>query len=318
MECSPASAEHSPISRSPDLVRIAISVPAIQVEQTIAIWELAGVYNSSVEYLPDEPIEEAWPGYDHRARDDDRVEVVAYLSADEWGTLEPRVRRAVDDLPGSEQMFHVKHLPNRDWRTAWHDYFDLVRIPGPRPVVVRPPHISYEPKPDELVVEIVPGLAFGTGQHQSTRLCLGLLAEQINGGERVLDVGTGSGILAVASAKMGADAVLATDIDPLAVDAAQQTVRQNQLSERVVVEENSVPRGQQFDLVVANLTADLLQYLATDLVEALRPGGALIASGLIHTKREEVAAAFESHGLHIAKTATEDDWVGLLLKMTEG
>ena len=96
----------------------------------------------------------------------------------------------------------------------------------------------------------------------------------------MLDVGTGSGILAVAAAKLGASSVVAVDIDPLAVDAARQTVRQNRLTEWVEVREGSIPAGATFDLVTANLTADILQYLASDLAGALRPGGRLIASGV--------------------------------------
>ena len=205
-------------------------------------------------------------------------------------------------------------MPSRDWRTAWHDHFDLVRVPGAKPIIVRPPHIAYDAKPDELVIDLVPGLAFGTGQHQSTRLCLRLLAEMIAGGERVLDVGTGSGILAVAAAKLGAASVVATDIDPLAVDAAHQTVRQNQLLDRVEIRESSIPSDEQFDLVVANLTADILQYLAGDLARALAPGGRLIASGLIADRQDEVVATFSDCGLRLQVDRSEDEWQALALQ----
>ena len=163
---------------------------------------------------------------------------------------------------GSEPLFTVEQLPDRDWRTAWHDHFDIVRVPGPKTIIVRPPHRPYEADAGELVIDLVPGLAFGTGQHQSTRLCLRLLSELIQRGERVLDVGTGSGILAVAAAKLGAASVTATDIDPLAVDAARQTARRNGLADRIDVREASIPADERYDLVIANLTADLLQFFA--------------------------------------------------------
>ena len=277
-------------------------------------WELVGVRNSSVEYLLDEATEEPWPGHDNRT---DRAEVAAYLSADRWVQIEPTVQASTIKLFGEEQMFHVKHLPDRDWRTAWHEHFNLVRVAGPRPIIVRPPHIQYQAKSDEVVIDLVPGLAFGTGQHQSTRLCLQLLAEQISGGERVLDVGTGSGILAVAAAKLGAAPVVATDIDPLAVDAARQTARQNQLAEQVEVREGSIPPDEQFDLITANLTADILQYLAKDLANALKPGGTLIASGLIGSRQDEVAATFSTCGLRMLANQSEDDWRALLLCCSE-
>lgn len=308
---SHASAERSPISRTPRLLRVSIAVDAAQVEFAVAAWEVAGVYNSSVEYLLDQPTEEPWPGHDNRT---ERAEVVGYLTVDQWNEVEPSLRESTAQLLNERRTIAVEQLPDRDWRTAWHEYFEVVRVPGPRTIVVRPPHISYPGKPDEIVIDLVPGLAFGTGQHQSTRLCLGLLAEQIQGGERVLDVGTGSGILAVAAAKLGAASVVATDIDPVAADAARQTVRQNQLAERVRVQEGSIPTDDQFDLVVANLTADLLQFLAEDLAGALMPGGRLIVSGLIATRQDEVAAALSNRSLQLQTVLTEDEWRALLLR----
>ena len=316
MVCSRAFAERLPISRlsrSPKLLRVALSVDAAEAELAVAAWELAGVHNSSVEYVLGEPTEEPWPGHDNRPMHDGRAEVAAYLSAEQWSQIEASARASAAALLGGEQLFHVKHLPNRDWRTAWHDHFDLVRVPGPKPIVIRPPHIPYDAKPSEVVIDLVPGLAFGTGQHQSTRLSLGLLAEQIRGGERVLDVGTGSGILAVAAAELGASSVVAVDIDPLAVDAARQTVRQNRLVERVEVREGSIPADERFDLITANLTADLLQYLASDLAGAVNPGGLLIASGLISARRDEVASALGDVGLQLRSERSEDDWLGLVV-----
>ena len=272
---------------------------------------MAGVHNSSVEYVLSEPTEEPWPGHDNRT---ERAEVVGYLTVDQWNEVEPSLRESTAQLLNERRTIAVEQLPDRDWRTAWHEYFEVVRVPGPRTIVVRPPHISYPGKPDEIVIDLVPGLAFGTGQHQSTRLCLSLLAEQIQGGERVLDVGTGSGILAVAAAKLGAASVVATDIDPVAADAARQTVRQNQLAERVRVQEGSIPTDDQFDLVVANLTADLLQFLAEDLAGALMQGGRLIVSGLISTRQDEVAAALTNRSLQLQTVLTEDEWRALLLR----
>ena len=294
-------------------MRVALSVDAAEAELAVAAWELAGVHNSSVEYVLGEPTEEPWPGHDSRPLHDGRAEVAAYLSAEQWSEIEASARTSAAVLLGGERLFHVKQLPNRDWRTAWHDHFDLVRIPGPRPIVIRPPHIPYEAKPSEVVIDLVPGLAFGTGQHQSTRLCLGFLAEQIRGGERVLDVGTGSGILAVAAAKLGAGSVVAVDIDPLAVDAARQTVRQNRLSERVEVQEGSIPKGERFDVVVANLTADLLQHLASDLRGSVKPTGILVVSGLIRARLDETVTSLRSVGFVPKRELSEDHWSACLL-----
>ena len=294
------------------LLRVAIAVDAAEVEPAVAAWEIAGVHNSSVEYQFDEPSEEPWPSHDNRLLEHDAVEVAAYIDADQWQRIEPKLRDAAQRLL-RESVVSAAAMPDRDWRTAWHDHFDIVRIPGERPIVVRPPHKVYRAAEREIVIELVPGLAFGTGQHQSTRLCLRLLAEHVANGSRVLDVGTGSGILACAAALLGAESVIATDIDPLAVDAARQTVRQNGLADIVDVREGAVPEGgEPFDLVAANLTADILQWLAADIARAVKPGGTLIASGLIAARQDDVAAAFESQGLHTTQSAAEDDWIGLV------
>ncbi len=304
---SHASAGRSPISRS-TLLRIALSVEAAEIEAAIVVWELVGVRNSSVEYRIDEAAEEPWPGHDNRTN---AAEVVAYLDAGQWRRLEAAARTTARRIL-ARPLWSESSMPERDWRTAWHEYFAIVRIPGPRPLVVRPPHIAYEATGDELVIDLTPALAFGTGQHQSTRLCLRLLSQHVRGGERVLDVGTGSGILAVAAAKLGADSVLAVDIDPLAVDAASQTARQNQLSAQVEVQEGSVPDGRRFDLLTANLTADILQHLAPSLSAALQPGGRLIASGLIAARQADVATAYRAHGLRLSEVEAEDDWRALV------
>ena len=324
------------MSRSAKLLRVALSVDAGRVESAIAVWELAGVHNSSVEYVLGEPTEEPWPGHDNRPTSDGQAEVVAYLSPERWAEIEASARASAAELLGVGQTFDVKRLPDRDWRTAWHEHFDLVRVPAtprhsrtsrhsrfprhsraggnhaPKTIIVRPPHIPYDAKPDEVVIDLAPGLAFGTGQHQSTRLCLGLLAEYVQPDVSVLDVGTGSGILAVAAAKLGATSVTATDIDPLAVDAARDTARRNRVA--IDVQRDSIPPESRFDLVVANLTADLLQYLAQDLAGALRPEGQLIASGLIASRQAEVVAAFGDCGLRLEADQSEDDWRALLFR----
>lgn len=292
------------------MLRVAIGVTASQAELAVAAWEIAGVHNSSVEYVLDEPFEEPWPGHDNRS---DRAEVAAYLPAERWDAIKSTFRDASAAILGDDPELLIAPMPDRDWRTAWHEHFNLVRIPGSRPIIVRPPQIAYEAKPGEVMIDLVPGLAFGTGQHQSTRLCLGLLSDLISGGERVLDVGTGSGILAVAAARLGAATVVATDIDPLAVDAARQTVRQNHAADQIVVREDSIPGNETFDLITANLTADILQYLAADLATALEPSGVLIASGFIAARSDVIESSMKEAGLAPLYFASEEDWRAVAL-----
>lgn len=294
------------------LTRISVQVDAADAERAVEAFTAAGIPNSVVEWQIDEPYEEAF-GAPPPAPE--AAQVAAYLPADRAESNAAAVQHALQTAwhPAPPPQVTREPVKERDWRTAWHDHFDIVRIPAKRPIVIRPPHREYHPKPGEIVIDLAPGLAFGTGQHQSTRLALKLLSEAIPEGATptVLDVGTGSGILAVAAAKLGARKVHAVDIDPLAVDSARETVRRNSVADRVTVEEGSVPMGKRYDLVLANLTADLLQHLTADLAQAT--SGILIASGFIAERSDEVRLALESGGATACCRGSEGVWSALLL-----
>ena len=300
------------------LLRVAVSVEAADVERAIAAFELAGVYDSAVEWQVGEPVEEPSWGQTapHANSLPDRAEVAAYLSPQRWAEVSPGLARALADLwrPDAAPPVTTADIPQRDWRTAWHEHFDIVRVLAARTIIIRPPHIAYEASDDELVIDLAPGLAFGTGQHQSTRLALALLADICaeTTPARTLDLGTGSGILAVAAAKLGARDVTAVDIDPIAVDAARETARRNRVADQINVQEGGIPANKRYDLILANLTADLLQHLAPEIAAATAPNGRLIASGFLTARQEEVAQALANAGLHPAKTRTEDDWSALV------
>ena len=162
-------------------------------------------------------------------------------------------------------------------------------------------------------------MAFGTGLHPTTRLCLAALerlaVDSRIDGARVLDVGCGSGILAIAAARLGAAAVLGVDPDPIAVESTALNARRNAVARRVGVRRGSVPTGERpFDLVLANLIASLLIELASRLREELRPGGTLLASGIFVDRESEVRAAFEAAGLGVLGRTSEGDWVALVAK----
>lgn len=295
------------------LTRISVQVDAADAERAVEAFTAAGIPNSVVEWQIDEPYEEAF-GAPPPAPE--AAQVAAYLPADRAESNAAAVQHALQTAwhPAPPPQVTREPVKERDWRTAWHDHFDIVRIPAKRPIIIRPPHREYHPKPDETVIDLAPGLAFGTGQHQSTRLALKLLSEAIPEGATptVLDVGTGSGILAVAAAKLGASRVHAVDIDPLAVEAARETARRNGVADRVTVEEGSVPNGQSYDLVVANLTADLLQYLAADLSAATTR--ILIISGFVIAREIEVRTHLAEFGLLCMCAETENEWSTLSLE----
>jgi ribosomal protein L11 methyltransferase len=201
-----------------------------------------------------------------------------------------------------------------DWANAWKAHFPVMRIG--RRVVIRPTWRRHRRQPDDIVLALDPGMAFGTGLHPTTRLCLaaleGLADRGSIAGARVLDVGSGSGILSIAAARLGASSVLAVDVDPIAVEASIANARRNRVVRRVRVREGSAPTGEgPFDVVLANLIASLLVTLADGLVEDVRPGGTLLASGIFANREAEVVAAFEARGLTVARRWTEGDWVAL-------
>jgi len=207
-----------------------------------------------------------------------------------------------------------------DWAEAWKVHFKPVKVTTR--LVIRPPWEDYHAAPGETVVTIYPGMAFGTGRHPTTLLCLQAL-EQVwenlalprsLGDWQVLDVGTGSGILALAAARMGAK-VLAIDIDPEAVAAALENVRLNALEEVIWVEATPLPAlRQQFALILANLTAADLTHWAEALAGRTLPGGALIISGFLTQDLPAVISRFAQYGLTEAGHLSQEEWSALILR----
>lgn len=205
-------------------------------------------------------------------------------------------------------------IVEEDWERAWQVHFRAKRLT--RRFVVCPPWEDYQPVGDELVLKIYPGMAFGTGRHPSTWLCLHLLEEVAREWSRgpapqVLDVGTGTGILGLAAAKLGGR-VLAIDIDPEALAAARENILLNRLQEAMRADE--VPLNairQQFHLILANLTAPDLLGLAEALVGRLLPGGSLIISGFLRADEPEIRLRYASQGLQLQASRQKEDWVAM-------
>ena len=261
----------------------------------------------------------------------------------------PAVREAVDraerDL-GHLQAFGLRPIGDlearlvqeADWANAWKSHFPVLRIG--RRIVIRPTWRRHHREPGDVVLALDPGMAFGTGLHPTTRLCLAALESMADrgllGGEAAsrsgttgdrgpgpaagpgaepvtaLDVGCGSGILSIAAARLGVSRVLAVDVDPIAVDATRANARRNGLARRIRAHEGSSPSGEgPFDLVLGNLIASVLIAIADGLVADLRPGGTLLASGIFENREADVAAAFRARDLEIVNRWTEGDWVAL-------
>jgi ribosomal protein L11 methyltransferase len=208
----------------------------------------------------------------------------------------------------------VRPVREADWAEAWKSHFRVLRVG--RRLVIRPTWRRHRRQPGDVVLSLDPGMAFGTGLHPTTRLCLAALEtladEGLVSGVRVLDVGCGSGILAIAAGKLGARELLGVDPDPIAVEATAANARLNGLSRRLAVRRGSVPTGEPpCQLVLANLVASLLVQLAPLLAAEMAPGARLLASGIFHDREGEVREAFALAGLATARRWAEDDWVAL-------
>lgn len=247
--------------------------------------------------------------------------VRGYLPARDGAAADRAVAEVAEAL-GHLQAFGLRPigelqtriLEESDWADAWKAYFPVMRIG--RRLVIRPTWRRHRREPGDVVLALDPGMAFGTGLHPTTRLCLvGIESLADRGrleGARVVDVGCGSGILSIAALKFGAATALGVDTDPIAVEVTSANARRNALVRRLRARVGSLPTGEPaFDVVLANLIAGVLVPLAAALRDELRPGGTLLASGIFVDREAEVRAAFEENGLVVAGRSEEGEWVAL-------
>ena len=254
--------------------------------------------------LPDIPLEE--------------VRVTAYLSIEQsLPAIIDGVRLEVAALadfaldPGRGEVI-LAEVEDEDWATAWKQYYKPVPI-GPR-VIIKPSWEELDLASDKVVVELDPGMAFGTGTHSTTVMCLEFLQEYSLEGKKVLDLGCGSGILSIAAAKLGAREVLALDYDPVAVKVAAQNVAHNGLNALVKVQQSNLfalAEGE-YDIVVANIIARIIIEAMPEVKTHLAPNGIFITSGIIHEKLGGVLAAIAEHGLVVIEQRTQGEWVALV------
>ena len=195
------------------------------------------------------------------------------------------------------------------WAEEWKKYYAPQHYGR---LTVVPEWIDYKPKEGEIIVKMDPGMAFGTGEHESTRICLTLLEQVIKGGERVIDVGCGSGILAAAALKAGASHADACDIDPVAVKAAVENAARNGVDVRVVQGSiDDCARGE-YDVILANITADVLIAMKEKFKRHIKEGGALIMSGVINSRTSQVEEEISSAGFTLEKKMIDGEWTGYL------
>lgn len=205
-------------------------------------------------------------------------------------------------------------VDDEDWAEAWKSHYHTTRIG--RRIVIRPQWETYDPEPDDLVISLDPGMAFGTGTHATTRLCLMSLEDLMQPGLSVLDLGCGSGILAIAAAKLGASHILALDIDPVAAQITSENAAINGVSDTIIAQQGSLDtvRGsaRRFDLLLANILARIIiEMCGQGLGDVVRPGGKAIFSGIINEQVEDVRAALTQAGYTVTFVRVEGDWVSI-------
>ncbi|MBC8208160.1 MAG: 50S ribosomal protein L11 methyltransferase [Desulfobulbaceae bacterium] len=289
-------------------LHVAVTSPRIMAESVSDFIEGLGGVGVEMTIDPPGPVvvvnaffEEADPGVLAREQRVLEIENHVAMLADIFGVEVPRVSAEL--------------LQDEDWSQSWKVHFaPFAILPD---LIIAPTWDPYEPKGEELVLTMDPGMAFGTGHHATTALSLRILREVIGAGSvaKVLDVGTGTGILAMGAALFGATAVTAIDNDPLAVAAARENVEMNHLEERVTVSSQDLAEmAGPFDLIVANIIHDVLQEMAPALTYLLRPTGSLVLSGLLHGEQvESISATFAGLGWVVCCQEKREEWAALHL-----
>ncbi len=213
---------------------------------------------------------------------------------------------------GIQVRVAVEIVDENDWADAWKTYFNVTRITDR--IVIKPDWKDYDPAPDDIVIHLDPGMAFGTGTHPTTAMCLRMIEKFLVPGSGFLDVGTGSGILMIAAAGLGAKRLTGIDIDEVAVEISKKNLDKNKVSPLLyslacTTLDQTPP--QTYDLIAANIIAQVLVDIMPNLENCIAPGGVAILSGIIRERKPDVLAALEMSNLHILQETNEGEWVAL-------
>ena len=215
---------------------------------------------------------------------------------------------------GVNAEISVEGMREEDWSESWKQYYKPIPLGR---VTIVPAWEEYTPAEGEVIVRMDPGMAFGTGTHETTRLVMKMMQDEITGGERVLDVGTGSGILSICASKLGAKECFAYDIDPVAVTVARENAERDGCTNITVGVSDllkNVNNSEKYDFAVANIVAEIIIRMLPDIGAYLKDGAPLILSGIISMYRDDVIAAAERLGYRLIREERENDWVALMVK----
>ena len=294
-----------------------VTVPLEQLDQTSAVMSMISNYLQIEDYsdidlktcygdLIDEAILNA---------DKTVASVSVYLPADSGTADTVHFLKERFASLGIDGKITISGVCEEDWANSWKAYYKPIEI-GERMVIV-PAWEKYDAPEGKLVVRMDPGMAFGTGSHETTRLVIGLLEKYIKNGQRVLDVGCGSGILAICAAKLGADECKAYDIDPVAVKVARENVKDSGLT-NVTCDTSDLLRGVDksggaYDVICANIVADIIIRMTPDVGQFMHESSVILASGIISERANDVISCFEQYGFRLVEKAEENGWCALVV-----
>ncbi len=254
------------------------------------------------------------------AKETEVVVEKAYLPVN--GELEGRIQTLQQEIKALESrgvnttpaVLTTAELQDEDWSDTWKQYFHTEK-PGER-VVIKPTWEEYEPQDDEVVIELDPGAAFGTGTHATTSMCIRQLEKLVKPGMTVFDVGTGSGILSIISAKLGATNIQAVDYDDSVLKIVEENLEQNNVQDIISVAQSDLMQNVhgKAELVIANIIADIIIRLFDQLDEHLEQGGTLLTSGIIEDRIEDVLSAAEKHGYGVVERLENKGWACITFK----
>lgn len=242
--------------------------------------------------------------------------VIGYLPFDDTlrrksKTIEKGLQKLENQIGITCRIFYTE-VDEADWTESWKAYFRREKVTDQ--IVIKPTWKDYSPNDKEIIIEIDPGMAFGTGTHPTTRMCIVLLEKYLKRTDTILDVGTGSGILMIAAAKLGAGKIWGIDNDVVAVDIARRNLIHNRIPESVfnVMTGNMIDKiTKRFDLVAANLTAKTIMILLENIQKVLVQDGILLCSGIIESDKNKILEKMRHVGLNVIETLTDGDWISM-------
>lgn len=304
-----------------DYTELMITVPRESVDDVtfelseMGITSTQIIDNAVVDEIMDRKNDYEWDYIEPELADADRSKdpkiCVYFEDTREGRSLMEQVR---ERFSGYETEGDTVH--EQDWVNEYKKHFKVCRLTDS--IVIRPSwekeeNVTAEFGPDKKILILDPGMAFGTGSHETTSLCAGFLEEYGCSGKKVMDVGTGSGILAMAASLLGAEKVLGIDIDPTACQVAEENVRINKCEDTVEIREGDLTEGVDFDadIICANLMADLVCMLSAHVKEHLRKDGIFFSSGILTEKKDTVASAIEDAGMKIIETREKGEWCAI-------